>query len=111
MSPAKPTICSCGMPYTCSSSALAMVFKLVEQAQRHWRGDGEFRPHVQPVTLQVDECAAPIVCTFPCAIDKTDQLLLALRRRPDQHEDALLLVLETRFEMDSIRPDVNVAFA
>src|SRR5262249_39915072 len=74
-------------------------------------GDGEFRPHVEPATLQVEQQAAPIVRTFPCAIDKTDQLLLALRRRPDQHEDALLLVLEARFEMDSIRPDVNVAFA
>src|SRR5215510_3972248 len=74
-------------------------------------GDGEFRPHVEPATLQVEQQAAPIVCTFPCAIDKTDELLLALWRRPDQNEDALLLVLETRFEMDSIRPDVNVSFA
>src|SRR5262245_31536034 len=74
-------------------------------------GDGEFRPHVEPATLQVEQQAAPIVCTFPCAINKTDELLLALWRRPDQNEDALLLVLETRFEMDSIRPDVNVSFA
>jgi hypothetical protein len=73
--------------------------------------DGEFRPHVEPATLQVEQQAAPIVRTFPCAIDKTNQFLLALRRRPDQHEHALLLVLEARFEMDSIRPDVNVAFA
>jgi hypothetical protein len=74
-------------------------------------GDGQFRPHVEPAALQVEQQAAPIVRTFPCAIDKTDQLLLALRRRPDQHENALLLVLEACFEMDSICPDVNVAFA
>jgi hypothetical protein len=51
------------------------------------------------------------VRTFPCAIDKTDELLLALQRRRDQNEDTLLLVLQVRFEMDSIGPEVNVAFA
>src|SRR5262244_4269801 len=41
-------------------------------------GDGEFRPHVEPTTLHVEQQAAPIVCAFPCPIGKTDQLLLTL---------------------------------
>src|ERR1700738_3503896 len=38
---------------------------------------------------------------------KADQFLAALRRRPDQHQDALLFVFKARLEMDAIGPDVE----
>src|SRR4051812_16949257 len=40
---------------------------------------------------------------------KLDQFLAAFRRRADQHQDALLFVLEAGFEMDAVGPDVDVA--
>src|ERR1700680_4613782 len=43
------------------------------------------------------------------AIGEADQFLAALRRRADQHEDALLFVFEACFEMDAVSPDVDVA--
>ena len=42
-------------------------------------------------------------------IGEADQFLAAFRSRTDQHEDALLFVLEPRLQMDAIGPDVEVA--
>jgi hypothetical protein len=42
---------------------------------------------------------------------EADQFLAAFRRRADQHQDALLSVLEACLEMNAIGPDVDVHFA
>src|ERR1019366_6693092 len=58
--------------------------------------------HLSPT----DHCQ-PMLRALAGAIGEADQFLAAFRRRADQHEDALLFVLQACFEMDAIRPDVN----
>ena len=72
-------------------------------------GDDELRGHVEPAPLHIEQQIAPIVRALPGTIGEADQFLAAFRRRADQHEDALLFVLEPGFEMDAISPDVDVA--
>ena len=72
-------------------------------------GDGELRRHVEPAPLQLEQQIAPVVCALASAIGDADQFFAALRRRTDQHEDALLFVLEACFEMDITSPDVDIA--
>jgi hypothetical protein len=57
-------------------------------------GDRQLRRYLQTSSLQAEQQIAPIVSTFPSAVREADQLLLALRRGPDQHENALLLILQ-----------------
>src|SRR6478752_7838058 len=72
-------------------------------------GDRQLGPHIQAAPLQVEQQMTPIVGTFPGTVGEADQLLLALRRGPDQHENALLFILQARFQVDAIGPDVDVA--
>ncbi len=72
-------------------------------------GDDEPRRHVEPAPLQIEQQIAPDVRALAGAIGEADQFLAAIRRRADQHENALLFVFEARFEMDPISPDVDVA--
>src|SRR3954453_2251881 len=65
--------------------------------------------HGEPTALQIKQQTAPVMRAFAGAIGEADQFLAAFRRRTDQHQDALLFVLEPRLEMDAIGPDVNVA--
>ncbi len=64
---------------------------------------------VEPAPLQIEQQVAPVVRTFPCAIGETDEFLLALRRRADDDEDALLVVFEAGLQVNAVRPDVDVA--
>src|SRR5436309_11426655 len=57
----------------------------------------------------IEQQIAPVVRALAGAIGEADQLLAAFRRRADQHQDALLFVLEAGFEMDAVGPDVDVA--
>jgi hypothetical protein len=72
-------------------------------------GDDEPRRNVEPAPLQIKQQIAPVVRALAGTIGEADQFLAAFRRRTDQHEDALLFVLEPRLQMDAIGPDVNVA--
>jgi len=72
-------------------------------------GDCQLGRPFQPAPLQIEQQITPIVGTFPGAVGEADEFLLALRRGPDQHENALLLVLQPRFEVNAIGPDVDVA--
>ena len=65
--------------------------------------------HVEPAALEIEQQIAPIVRTFAGAVGEADQFLAAFRCRADDHENALLLVFETRLQMDAISPDVDVA--
>ena len=47
---------------------------------------------------------APVVSALAHAVDKAEQLLLALRRGADDDEDALRLVLQTRLQVCRWRP-------
>src|SRR4051794_29868254 len=60
-------------------------------------------------TLTIKQQTAPVMRALAGAIGEADQFLAAFRRRSDQHQDALLFVLEPRLQMDAISPDVDVA--
>src|SRR3954467_1589816 len=72
-------------------------------------GDDEPRRRVEPTALQIKQQTAPVMRALAGAIGEADQFLAAFRRRSDQHQDALLFVLEPRLQMDAISPDVDVA--
>ena len=63
----------------------------------------------KPSPLQIEQQLAPVLRALARAVGEADQLLPALRRRADQHEDALLLVLQPRLQIDAVGPDVDVA--
>ena len=48
--------------------------------------------------------------TFKRPIGEADELFAALRRRTDQHQNALLLVFEPGLQVDPIGPNIGVAF-
>jgi hypothetical protein len=50
------------------------------------------------------------LCALAHAIDKTDELLLALRCGADDDQKALGLVFEPGLHVDAIGPEVDVAF-
>ncbi len=72
-------------------------------------GDGELRGDRQTAPLQIEQQLAPVLRALAGAVGEADQLLLALRRRADNHEHALLLVFEPRLQIDAVGPDVDVA--
>ena len=63
----------------------------------------------QAASLQVEQQRAPIMRTLAGAVGEADELLLALRRRADDDQDALLLVFQTGLQMDAVGPDVDIA--
>ena len=71
--------------------------------------DGDFRCDRQAARLQIDEQFLPTLCALPHAGPETDQLLLALGRRANQHQHAFGLWLHPRLQIDTVRPHVNVA--
>jgi hypothetical protein len=72
-------------------------------------GDGDLGRHRQTPALEIEQQGAPVVSALARAVDKADQLLLALRRGADDDQDALRLVLQTRLQVDAVGPDVDVA--
>ena len=52
-------------------------------------GDGELRRHVEPAPLQLEQQIAPVLRALAGTIGEANQLLAAVRRRTDQHQDAL----------------------
>ena len=73
-------------------------------------GDGDLGRHRQTPALEIEQQGAPVVSALARAVDKAEQLLLALRRGADDDQDALRLVLQTRLQVDAVGPDVDVAF-
>src|ERR1700684_3814928 len=66
--------------------------------------------HSSPIAFQNPSApsATAVVGAFARAVGKAEQLLLALRRGADDNQDALRLVLQTRLQIDAVRPDVDV---
>ena len=71
--------------------------------------DGDLGRHRQTPALEIEQQRAPVVSALARAVDKAEQLLLALRRGADDDEDALRLALQTRLQVDAVGPDVDVA--
>ena len=62
----------------------------------------------QAARFQVNQQFAPALRAFAHAHLETEQLLLAFRRGPDQHQHALGLRLHARLQVDTVRPDINI---
>src|SRR5215470_913181 len=60
--------------------------------------------------LTIEQQFAPILRAFAGAVGEADEFLAALRRRADQHQNALLLVFKPGLQIDAVCPDVHVAF-
>src|SRR5436305_15295344 len=56
-------------------------------------GDGEFGSDRQTSVLQIEQQFTPILRAFARTVGKAEQLLFALRRRADDHQDALFGVV------------------
>src|SRR4029078_12840252 len=72
-------------------------------------GDGEFRRDDQPSVLQIKQQLPPVVRALARAVGGAEQLLFALRRRSDDHQDALLAVFKTGLQVNAVGPHVNIA--
>jgi hypothetical protein len=57
-------------------------------------GDRNLRRRCQAATLQIEQQITPRLCALANAIGEADKLLLAFRRRADDDQDALRLLLE-----------------
>src|SRR5271165_4095000 len=73
-------------------------------------GDGKLRRRRQTAPLEIEQEVAPGLGALAHTVGKADQLLLALRRRADDYENALRLILKTRFQIDAIDPPIDVPF-
>src|SRR6202048_3246436 len=60
--------------------------------------NGDFRSDRQPPSFHIDEKFAPALRAFPYANLEADELLLALRRGPDQHQHAFAVVFHARLQ-------------
>ena len=64
----------------------------------------------QSTPLQVEEQLPPRLRALAYAVNETHQLLLAFRRRANDDQQALCVVLETSLHVDPIDPEIDVAF-
>jgi len=71
--------------------------------------DGDFRGDREPTAFHLDQKFAPALRTFPDADLEADELLLALRRRADQHQHALAVIFHAGLQKDTVGPDVDVS--
>ena len=70
---------------------------------------GEFGRDDQASVLQIEQKLASILRAFARAVSEAEQLLPALRRRADDHQDALLGVFEAGLQVNAVGPHVDVA--
>ena len=68
-------------------------------------GDGEFGRDGQTSVLQIEQQLPPILGAFARAVGEAEQLLLALRRRADDHQDALLGVFKSGLQVNDLPPE------
>src|SRR5262252_8165508 len=94
----------------CTQQRCSRVVGQTSPAAFQKPSDCQFWPHIEPAPFQIEQQFAPILRTFARAVGEADEFFAALRRRADQHQDALLLVFKPRLQVDAICPDVHVAF-
>ena len=73
-------------------------------------GDGELRPDRKSASLEIEQEFLPRLRALAHAVGQADQFLLALRRRADDHEQALRIILKPGLDVDAVDPEVDVAF-
>ena len=73
-------------------------------------GDREFGPDGQPAPPEVEQQLPPGLHALAHAIGQADELLLAFRRRADDHEKALGVRFEAGLHVDAVDPEIDVAF-
>src|SRR3979411_3325505 len=71
--------------------------------------NGDFRSDRQPPSFHIDEKFAPALRAFPNANLEADELLLALRRGPDQHQHAFAVVFHARLQEYPVGPHIQVS--
>src|SRR5450759_4265973 len=71
--------------------------------------DGDFWGDLQPALLHLDQELTPALRAFSNANLEADKLLLALRRRTDQHQHAFGVVFHPGLQVDTVRPDIHVS--
>src|SRR5262249_24132300 len=71
-------------------------------------GDRELGRYRKPAPLQVEEQFPPGLGALAHAVDEADELLLALRRGPDDDEQALGFVVQASLDVDAVGPEVDV---
>ena len=72
--------------------------------------DREFWPYRKSAPLEIEQEFFPRLRALAHTVDQADQLLLALRRRADDHEQALRVILKAGLHVDAVDPEVDVAF-
>ena len=59
--------------------------------------------------FQIEQQFLPTLLAFAIAVHQTDNILMALGVRRDDHQDALPLVIQARAEVDPVSPEIDVA--
>src|ERR1051325_11687659 len=72
-------------------------------------GNRELGPDREPPSLQIEQQLLPGSRALAQAVDEADELLRAFRRRADDDEQALRIVLEPGLHVDAVGPEVDVA--
>src|SRR5450830_687127 len=71
--------------------------------------NSDFRGDLQPAPLHLDQQLTPALGALASANLEADELLLALRRRADQHQHAFGVVFHPGLQVDTVRPDIHVS--
>ena len=71
-------------------------------------GDREFWPYRKSAPLEIEQEFFPRLRALAHTVDQADQLLLALRRRADDHEQALRVILKAGLHVDAVDPEDGV---
>ena len=90
-----------------------MVGQLAERLPEPKRtvGDGEFGRDNQTSVPQIEQQFTPILRTLARTVGEAEQLLLALRCRADDDQDALFDVFKTGLQVNAVGPHIDVALA
>jgi hypothetical protein len=85
-----------------------LFFKRLPKTERAV-ADGQLRRNGKASGLEVSQQFAPGLGAFTIARLEADQFLLAFWRRPDQHQDSLLVRVHAGLKVDAVRPDIDIA--
>ena len=93
-----------------SSAERASGPDLVERLPEAERaiGDRKLRRHRKPAPLEIEQQLSPRLGALAHAVDQADEFLLALRRRADDDQQALGVILEAGLHMNAVGPEVDV---
>src|ERR1039457_4678382 len=71
--------------------------------------NGDFRSDLQSPSFHIDEKFAPALRAFPNANLEADEFLLALRRSPNQHQHAFVVVFQGSLQESPVGPHIRVS--